>query len=97
LNKKIVSFSHNIYVTLESVSISHQGHNCCTWQGSQKGGVSDYISPPVLYVAPFKKVKTRAGEMDGAGEIAQQLRALTALPEVLSSIPSNHMVVHNHL
>jgi hypothetical protein len=22
--------------------------------------------------------------------------ALTALPEVLSSIPSNHMVVHNH-
>jgi hypothetical protein len=33
----------------------------------------------------------------GAGEMAQQLRALTALPEVLSSIPSNHMVAHNHL
>jgi hypothetical protein len=32
-----------------------------------------------------------------AGEMAQQLRALTALPEVLSSIPSKHMVVHNHL
>jgi hypothetical protein len=32
-----------------------------------------------------------------AGERAQRLRALTALPEVLSSIPSNHMVVHNHL
>jgi hypothetical protein len=27
----------------------------------------------------------------------KQLRALTALPEVLSSIPSNHMVAHNHL
>ena len=26
--------------------------------------------------------------------MAQQLRALTALPKVLSSIPSNHMVVH---
>ena len=25
--------------------------------------------------------------------MAQQLRALTALPEVLSSIPSNHMVI----
>ena len=25
------------------------------------------------------------------GEIAQKLRALTALPEVLSSIPSNHV------
>jgi hypothetical protein len=29
--------------------------------------------------------------------MAQQLGALTALPEVLSSIPSNHMVAHNHL
>jgi hypothetical protein len=29
--------------------------------------------------------------------MAQWLRALTALPEVLSSIPSKHMVAHNHL
>jgi hypothetical protein len=33
----------------------------------------------------------------GAGEMAQWLRAPTALPAVLSSIPSNHMVAHNHL
>jgi hypothetical protein len=32
-----------------------------------------------------------------AGEMAQRLRTLTSLPEVLSSIPSNHMVAHNHL
>jgi hypothetical protein len=32
-----------------------------------------------------------------AGEMAQRLRALTALPEVLSSILSNHMVAYNHL
>jgi hypothetical protein len=32
-----------------------------------------------------------------AEEMAQWLRALTALPEILSSIPSNHMVAHNHL
>ena len=32
-----------------------------------------------------------------AGETAQRLRALTGLPEVLSSIPSNYMVAHNHL
>jgi hypothetical protein len=31
-----------------------------------------------------------------AGEMAQQLRALTALPEVLSSMPSSHVVAHNH-
>jgi hypothetical protein len=29
--------------------------------------------------------------------MAQQLGTLTVLPEVLSSIPSNHMVAHNHL
>jgi hypothetical protein len=33
----------------------------------------------------------------GVGEMAQQLKALTALPEVLSSNPSNHMVAQNHL
>ena len=32
-----------------------------------------------------------------AGEMAQWLRALPALLKVLSSIPSNHMVTHNHL
>ena len=34
--------------------------------------------------------------LERAGEMAQQLRAPTALPEVLSSIPSNHMVAYNH-
>ena len=32
----------------------------------------------------------------GAGEVAQRLRTLAALPEVLSSIPRNYMVAHNH-
>jgi hypothetical protein len=36
-------------------------------------------------------------ELRGAGEMAQRLGAQIALPEVLSSIPSNHMVAHNHL
>jgi hypothetical protein len=31
------------------------------------------------------------------GEMAQQLRALAALPVLLSSIPSNHVVNHNYL
>jgi hypothetical protein len=37
----------------------------------------------------FKKENERAGKM------TQRLK-LAALPEVLSSIPSNHMVAHNH-
>jgi hypothetical protein len=36
-------------------------------------------------------------EEEGAGEMAQRLRALTALLKVLSSNPSNHTVAHNHL
>jgi hypothetical protein len=39
-----------------------------------------------------QEAKIRAREMAGGG-----LRALTVLPEVLSSIPSIHMVAHNHL
>jgi hypothetical protein len=35
------------------------------------------------------KIKT------GAGEVAQWLRG--PIPEILSLIPSNHMVAHNHL
>jgi hypothetical protein len=33
----------------------------------------------------------------GVGEMAQWLRTLTVLPEVLSLIPSNYIVAHNHL
>jgi hypothetical protein len=33
----------------------------------------------------------------GTGEMAQRLRTLIALAEVLSSILSNHMVAYNHL
>ena len=48
--------------------------------------------------APGLTDKVKAIEMGwvGAGEMAQWLRALTALPEVLSSNPGNHMVAHNH-
>jgi hypothetical protein len=31
-----------------------------------------------------------------AGEMAQHLKALTALPKVLSSNSTNNMVAHNH-
>jgi hypothetical protein len=36
-------------------------------------------------------------ELTRAGEMVQQVRALTALLKVLSSNPRNHMVAHNHL
>jgi hypothetical protein len=45
----------------------------------------------------INEIKHEVKEKLGAGEMAQGLRALTTLLEVLSSIPSNHMVAHNHL
>eukprot|EP00128_Syssomonas_multiformis_P016989 Colp12_sorted_trinity150504_noHs@17845 len=38
--------------------------------------------------------RSKAGA--GAGEMAQRLRALTALQKAMSSNTSNHMVAHNH-
>jgi hypothetical protein len=43
------------------------------------------------------KTKQNKTMLGWAGETAQLLRALVALPKVLSSISSNHMVAHNHL
>jgi hypothetical protein len=45
-------------------------------------------------VGEKKNKKKKSGE--GAGAL-KWLRALTVLPKVLSSIPSNHVVAHNHL
>jgi hypothetical protein len=42
------------------------------------------------FITSMKRIASPAGEM------AQRARALTALPKVLSSNPSNHMVVPNH-
>jgi hypothetical protein len=42
----------------------------------------------VIFVVLRQKFRT--------GEMAQWVRALTALPKVQSSNPSNHMVAHNH-
>jgi hypothetical protein len=44
----------------------------------------------------FQNQNINNNDDDRAGEMAQGVRALTALPKVLSSNPSNHMVAHNH-
>jgi hypothetical protein len=57
----------------------------------------------IQYATPLKGLSNLQRGRDpqvakhSTGEMAQRLRALTALPEILSSIPSKHMVVHNHL
>jgi hypothetical protein len=55
----------------------------------------------MIQLSKTKQYKTRQDDKtredkSGAGEMAQRVRALTALPKVMSSNPSNHMVAHNH-
>ena len=57
------------------------------WEGIEEG--------PEVNQKPKCRSPYRNGA-SGAGEMAQWLRAPTALPKVLSSNPSNHMVAHNH-
>jgi hypothetical protein len=48
------------------------------------------------YVVEKIREELLLNELSGAGEMAQQLRALTTLPKVLSSNPSNHMAAYSH-
>jgi hypothetical protein len=43
-----------------------------------------------------KNCNTIKKKKEEGGKMAQQVRVLTALPNVLSSNPSNHIVAHNH-
>jgi hypothetical protein len=45
-----------------------------------------------FFIFPWDKKSKK-----GARKMTQWLRALAALPEVLSSIPNNYMVAHDHL
>jgi hypothetical protein len=65
--------------------------------GSEYASNHCTISPALARLFHFSFGSSLKPLCVGAGEMAQQLRALTALAEVLSSIPSNHMVAHNHL
>jgi hypothetical protein len=46
---------------------------------------------------PVSKNQKPKNWMHMAGEMPQRSKALTALPEVMSSNPNNYMVAHNHL
>jgi hypothetical protein len=52
------------------------------------------FSQPHIQCVGFDPLSER---VELAGEMAQQPRALAALPEDLGSIPSNHMVTHHCL
>jgi hypothetical protein len=57
----------------------------------EKTEMSNVVERKIFINPPFKNIYW------GVGEIAQWLRALTVLLEVLSSIPNNHMVAHNYI
>jgi len=66
-------------------------------EGQERPGRRNEFFTPSISHSNKQESPTNKSEGLGAGEMAQWLRALTALPEVLSSNPSNHMMAHNHL
>ena len=54
---------------------------------------TDKASIEILFTVIKVSIRITA---DWAGEMAQRVKALTALPKILSSNPSNHMVAHSH-
>jgi hypothetical protein len=80
---------------LGSISSIHTAtYNLCA---SNPRGFSDIlVSGDIRYIL-VAQTHTQTKHPYTGGEMAQQLKALAALPEVLSSIPSNHMVAHDHL
>ncbi|XP_040595036.1 glyoxylate reductase/hydroxypyruvate reductase isoform X1 [Mesocricetus auratus] len=69
----------------------------CSLTPATRGLCNKEFFQKMKSTAVFINISSLRSPCQGAGEMAQRLRALTALPEVLSSIPSNHMVAHNHL
>jgi len=73
--------------------------NCCSSVISSGTGahhvVCDKTTQKDKHFLSYAESPLNKGKQ--AGQVAQWLRALSALPEVLSSNPSNHMVAHNHL
>jgi hypothetical protein len=62
-----------------------------------QGPAAEHCSLALGKLRTLVKDITTSRSFLGAGKMAQWLRALTALPEVLSSIPSNCIVAHNYL
>jgi hypothetical protein len=69
--------------------MSEKGQKVCM---SKRWWITSVFKTGLL---PQKKKKKKTGLL-GAGEMAQWLRVLPALPEVPSSNPGNHMVAYNH-
>ena len=67
------------------------------WWGSIREQLKEGKNRIKYAVYDSKKISVKNMWGLDTGEMAQQLRALTALPEVLSSNPSNYMVDHNYL
>jgi hypothetical protein len=72
--------------------------NRSTWEAEKQVDLREFkasLSSKETISKPQKKISLKPKRE--AGEMAQPLRAPSALPEVLSSNPSNHIVAHNHL
>ena len=64
--------------------------------GRQRQVISEFESNLVYSVISRPVWNTPRNSVSKRGREAGEMAQMTALPEVLSSVPSNHMVAHNH-
>ena len=82
-------------IRLSSQDLGNRGRRISEFESSLVYRVSSRTSRDIQR-NPLSKNKTKQQKISKrAGEVAQRLRALASLPEVLSSIPRNHMVSNN--
>ena len=81
-----MSYNSTVHVNFHKPDRQREPHQLHVWMEKlRQRQVKNVTGPRITKVSAW------------AGEMAQQLRTLTVLPEVLSSISSNHMVAHDHL
>lgn len=64
-----------------------------TYQNKLKAASQEKLSMSYIIKQDWLKIQTK----ESAGEMAQQLEGLAALPGFLGSVPVTHMEAHSHL
>lgn len=59
--------------------------------------LSIVLNKEVMFISAKTEVKTSIRNKDGTWRDSSVLRALDALAENLGSVPSTHILAHNHL
>ncbi|CAH6788107.1 Fmn1 [Phodopus roborovskii] len=94
---KILSTINSLHINIEAITNIRKPYTVSTIINFPENLCFYFLLEMIFKIIEIAELASRLKvKVTRAGGMAQKLRALDAFPEVLSSIPSNHMVVHNH-